>query len=463
MIATRVEATHMIETTPLKTTRAVEAQVDTLHPLEQYAQTYILERQNIQRSKLEVTLRLIFALFGAAWGVSWIEASANAAVIFTEGLIRETFAMLFKFGIVTTVGADGLWIMLTLGKDLGTRTALEQRKSSLTSKLTRSLFSIVLSSASIIAPVYSAFKYNAGVGQMLAVVIFVVKFGFSLFAYSTLIDQTTRVWRTYLGREKALNPTPHKLKKQMLQNLNVLKKDPTLLSEFPSGKHFIQYILLKAPDFSTEASISLIKKRIKMFLQPLLATAVGVTTFTVDTYIITEVFEKILSIPTTLAFPLAVSAAIPTFVVMTLTTYRTLGEWFNLFLLKKSGLSVFEHCFPTLNKVIRLTAFSICLLAPTAAAYITHDTLTGKIGNVWVWTAVIFMIAGRDLFAYFSLSQLLSKLVLYWHRRGKTPSSKNLDASLRVEALAEKIQALDNPAFERLIRGVVTTHSKPFI
>lgn len=430
-----------------------------LHPFEIYAETYILERKNFKKSKLEITLSIIFALFGAAWGISWMEASAKAAIIFSEGLLREVFESLFKFGIVTTVGADGLWIMSTLSKNLGSKPSLGEKKTRPLSRFSRSVLSIILSLTSIIAPVYSAFKYNVGVGQLLAIIIFVVKFGYSLFGYSTLIHQASLFWKSRFSKEKNIDST---LKTKVLKNLGGLKENPSLLSEFPTGRAFVQYILLTIPDFSAaEAVISSLKKRVKRFIQTFIALSIGIATFMVDAFIITEALEKIFSIQSTLAFPLAIIAAMPTLVVMTLSSYRTLGEWLDTFFLKKKGDSVFEQYYPTLHKYTRLITFLISLLAPTAAAYITYDTLTGKIDGILVWAAMLFMIASRNLFAYFSLNQLFSRCVVFFARQGKTQKAKNLDQSFRLEVLIERIRSMNGNDFKTLLDGIhIPMHTK---
>lgn len=418
-----------------------QTQSTSLHPLEIYAETYILDRKDVQRSKLEITLSVIFALFGAAWGIAWMDASAKAAAVFSEGLLREIFANLFKFGIVTTVGADGLWIMLTLNKNLGSKPNLGEQKAQPFFRLSRGVFSVVLSLISVIAPVYSAFKYNAGTAQLLAIVLFVVKFGYSLFGYSTLIDQAI----LFKNRKR------FSLKTKMLKNLRYLKKNPTLLSEFPTGRAFVQYILLATPDFSSsEAVISSFKnkQRFKSFIQTFIALSISIAAFTLDAVIITEAFEKILSIPSTIAFPLGISAAIPTLVVIMLSSYRTLGEWLDTFFLKKKGDSLFEQYYPTLHKFTRFINFFIALLAPTAAAYITYDMLTGKMEGALVWMAVVFMCVARILFAYFSLNQLFSKCVVFYGRRGKNQKAKHLDQSFRLETLIERIQRMNQRDFE---------------
>lgn len=451
------------KTSPLPAQSSHSAENKNLQSLEAYVETYVLGKTNFKRSKLETILGIIFGLFGAAWGVSWMDASAKAAIIFSEGLFREFAGNLFKFGIVTTVGADGLWIMLTLGKNIGSKPELGEKKTPLKNKLVRSMLSLLLSLTSIIAPVYSAFKYNAGVGQLLAIVIFVVKFGYSLFGYSTLIDQILLFWKRHFSKDKKEDLAVLTVKKRVLKNLNYLKQNPGLLSEFSSGQALIRYVFLTIPDQSTpEAPALLFKKHFKTFFQTLMALSIGLAAFTVDVFIIAEVLEKFFSIQGTLSFPLAIIAALPTFVVMTLSSCRTLDEWLNTFLLKKKGDSVFEQYYPTLNKLTRIFTFLLSCLAPTAAAYITYDTLIGKIDIALVWTAVIFMIASRNLFAYFSLNQLLSKSFVFFGKKGKSQKAERLDQSCRIAEFIERMVKMDGQDFKLLcnaflLKGVATT------
>lgn len=413
-----------------------------VYSLESYTERYLLKRESFRRSRLEMILIIVFCLLGAAWGVSWMDASAKAAIIFPEGSLRTFSESLFKFGIVATVGADGLFIMLTLSNNLGSKPSLFESKNRQPFSF-KVLLSVILSFTSIIAPVYSAFKYNNGVSQLLVIIIFVVKFGYSLFGYSVLLDQITFLWKNFFSEIKEGDKKILSLKKRILQNLENLKENPTLLSEFSTGKAIVQYLVKTTPNFSTiEETVSFFKGHFKIILQASIAILIGMAAFAVDTFIITEVFEKTFLVSSAFTFPFAMVTAMPTLVVIILSSHRTLGEWIDFFFNKEKKNCLFKEHYSGFYKFSRKINFLISLLAPTAAAYITYDTLAGKIDDVLVWITVIFMIAARNIFAYFSLNQLFSKCVIFFGRRGKNQKAKNLDQSVRVHELIERIRKM---------------------
>jgi hypothetical protein len=51
-------------------------------------------------------------MFGAIWGVPWMESAAQAVTAL--GRQYEVVQMLARIGIVLAVGVDGVWIMLTI-------------------------------------------------------------------------------------------------------------------------------------------------------------------------------------------------------------------------------------------------------------------------------------------------------------------------------------------------------------
>ena len=61
-------------------------------------------------------LKAALMILGALWGVPWIQPSYNAATIFPSEGAQEVIGNFFSAGIVITVGADGLWVMIEIIK-----------------------------------------------------------------------------------------------------------------------------------------------------------------------------------------------------------------------------------------------------------------------------------------------------------------------------------------------------------
>ena len=91
-----------------------------------YLEEYVYNGIRHQVSDKESLLIISLALLGLSSGLSWRQAASDAAGFLPEGDLRNSFAEIFAFGIVVTVGIDGLWIMLEVGKSISSKSKLEK-------------------------------------------------------------------------------------------------------------------------------------------------------------------------------------------------------------------------------------------------------------------------------------------------------------------------------------------------
>jgi hypothetical protein len=161
-----------------------------LEALEEYVQKNVFENTNFRLSKFEKNLRRALAVLGASWGVPWRNAAAQAAIIFSNVDARAAFETIFAGGIVITVGADGLWLMLEVGKMYGSKSIEEKRITKNTEsrlvRVTEKLFPCLFAFISCIPPVYASTKYNSGAQQFLGIITFIDNYGYGLYGYSKL-------------------------------------------------------------------------------------------------------------------------------------------------------------------------------------------------------------------------------------------------------------------------------------
>lgn len=134
---------------------------------------------------------MVMGFLGALWGLPWMQVSAEAATVFSSPLSREIFSILFPIGIVVTVGADGLWILLNVARKIANEARIVVLRSGIT---------FICAALSCIPAVYAAFIYNHGLGKLLALITFVGNMGYGLYGYSSLFRTFQKEKSDYLSR-----------------------------------------------------------------------------------------------------------------------------------------------------------------------------------------------------------------------------------------------------------------------
>lgn len=125
-------------------------------------------------------------LFGAIWGVPWMQTAADAVrEIGIESRFVEVLAMI---GIVLTVGIDGVWVMNTMHRvlfpinktNLKLKLAYERRKWILAA-------AILLAVLSCIPGVYAAYLYNQEEKKYFAIITFFGNLGLASLGFYSLV------------------------------------------------------------------------------------------------------------------------------------------------------------------------------------------------------------------------------------------------------------------------------------
>lgn len=133
----------------------------------------------------------LMIVFGAAWGVPWMESAAQAVAML--GIESQAIQMLARVGMVIAVGVDGIWIMLVIHEMLfpHLKTKLRLRKA-YRHQLKVLIVSGVLAVLSCIPGVYAAYLFNTGSDQYLAIITFFGNLGLATFGFYTLLFEVVR-------------------------------------------------------------------------------------------------------------------------------------------------------------------------------------------------------------------------------------------------------------------------------
>ena len=151
-------------------------------------------RERFVKKKHTLIKRLVLylmVLFGAVWGVPWMESAAQAVAAL--GVDSQNVQLIARIGIVVAVGVDGVWIMLTIHSMAfpHQRTSLRLRKAY--RHRGKVLFvSVVLAILSCIPGVYAAYLFNNGTEQYLAIITFFGNLGLATFGFFTILFEVTK-------------------------------------------------------------------------------------------------------------------------------------------------------------------------------------------------------------------------------------------------------------------------------
>ena len=402
----------------------MSAQTSSLMPLSlrEYTTSYFQGNRHTPH-KSETALKVLMAIFGLTWGIPWTEAASGAAKIFQNADVRKAFEKIFAAGIIITVGADGLWIMLEASKGFGSRSAQEKRfllGSTPCHRYTKLSVSAVLSLLTCIPSVYASITFNTGSARYLSILTFLGNYGQGLFGYGLLFDR----WAQRKNIKDHGTPILHISKAKILKNVDCLIRGEQAFS----ANTLLEAVLSVAErDEATE-------KRTKGY------SAQGVTQFLLTSFILFSVTgvdlfltKKFLKadIDNNSALDISIAAfcEIPGFVTTTISTYATLGRLFDIAHGKThdAEMKLASDMYPKMMFFLHLLTLILALTAPSAAAYITYSTF----GDADVDTGVQFaataaMVLARLIFSNFTLSYLTRDAALafydYTHNDDPTDS-----------------------------------------
>jgi hypothetical protein len=377
------------------------------------------------------TLKYLLILIGMAWGVPWIWASMSAAAIFPAS-IATPVGILFAIGIVFTVGADGWWIMQEASKRLDKLPAAEKnflilQYGNSRSHMIKTILCWLLATLSCIAPVYATFKYSVGKQQFLAIITLIGCYAYGLIGYARLLDRGMQ-WL----QDRRHSHTLLTLRTQFVRGIHTLQ--PSFFTAYPRNE-WLQRLLANNQTFASTEKTASKKSWLSLgctILIPLVASLVDV--FLISDFLYNHVWSN--AIFTMMA---AVVAALPALAINMLATYHVMNR------LVKRAQSKIE--IKKSSRILYLVPTLGALLAPTAAAYITYNTLTAHhLPGIVVFFAVVAISTARILFSWFTLHSLLNEIATcVKHRNGQSQEANHAALQSKLPAFAEAINRI-NPA-----------------
>ncbi len=394
--------------------------------VEEYVQLHLNGDVHVVGPK-ELGLRMLMAIFGLTWGVPWTKAASGAAAIFHEGPLREAFEKIFAMGIVITVGADGLWLMLEAGKSFGSRSREEQRLlpgSTRGYKYTKLGVSSALSLLTCIPSVYASVTYNKNSAKYLSILTFLGNYGQGLFGYGVLFDR----FAGYLNNQgQPQGGTRAKLiqsKAEILENINniiagnVVFSRGTLLDQILMQQPLSDLPLSPAsPAFSGFAHSS--RPSIQMAIQLIFTLFILASVTSVDLFLTKNFLKKDIKNNPEIDYSLAVFCEIPGFVTTAISVFSTLGRVFDTLACKPQDpeMKLASDMYPKMMFFMGIFTFILALLAPTAAAYITYETFGGEknMSQELQVAATVSMTLARLIFSNFTLSHLTKNAALAFY------------------------------------------------
>jgi len=371
--------------------------------LEEYLALKVLSSASAQNIRQRL-LKWIAIGFGISWGLPWIWSCLAVGNIFPSA-VSTCLGVLFAFGIVVTVGADGWWIMREAHQYFERKSAIEKAWQTIQQGEPRTRYlkksaAFLFASCSCIAPVYASIRYTSGLAQYLSFITLVVYYGYGLVGYTQLIDKVSAFWQDRKSSPDLIH-TRQKLSHALDQ-----------LAEYPNSRHttasqWITYLekfnaLSVQPVFPPEAAKLSPKQRyiqkIIIYLIPPLASLVSV--FLIHDFLYAHIWSNAV-----FAIITAIIAELPGFVINTLAT------------VKVSGYMLEMLNAPSKNLFFKSTApLLLSLLAPVAAVYITYTTLTAHQLSLYiVLPAMIAIGLARIVFSWFTLTHVIEAISTSHH------------------------------------------------
>ncbi len=384
--------------------------------LENFFNQHVIEISPVIITNKEFLLRLFAALCGAIWGVPWTQPASLAATVFDEDLVREAFSKIFSMGIIAAVGADGLWLMLSIGKDFGSKSIYEKELTvgiSQKHKVLKALLAAIFSFLSF-APVYASYKY--GGNKYLALITFLGNYAYNFFGYRGLIE-------VIYNKFDIRNKSPECAQALKIRQGILTRIDHLVNSSAPIGSS----AELSRSIFNDQNEVSSPRASgptLKMLFQLLPTFFVSLSSTFIRVILTKEFVQKYLYDSIAFAYIFAIVSELPGFVITAMSSYHMFGRLYDLlgFLKRKiyptncSGYSLnsneayspMTQAYPWTKIILLLLVFSIALTSPSAVAYIAYESLTADEFNPIIkWTAVTSMILALFIFSDFTLTELL--------------------------------------------------------
>jgi hypothetical protein len=392
---------------------------------------------------LKVFTRTGIVLLGATWGIPWWSIALEAIQkIIPDGVAQQILMGLFAVGEVITVGADGAWIMLELGDDwmrIKTKEEekLPQNKDSSFLKSLRNgsvlAVSSVFATASCISPVYAILKYAGGESKYTAIFTLVGNFGKGVYGYSKLINKfVVNPVETCIHRDEETKRLVRS-KKKLIESIDIelAKKKRAPLSSFDSAECFFSHLSQNTATINRESRTLSVTKACVAYPG---AALIAISSTIVGFYLVKEAFQKNIYNNPYVAVPIALLADLPSAVVNFISTKSVLEKIVAspslIFSKNKGGLSFVD-----------ITRQTCCLLgslaAPTAASYITYNTLNqASVPMPIVLIATVSIGSARIIFSNFTLNNIAERAILF---SGDIIGKESCRANLRLKNVREAL------------------------
>ncbi len=281
------------------------------------------------------TLTLIIA---ALWGIPWINAAIAGVVAI--GLDLMVFKIIAAIGIVVTVGADGFWLM-SRALTLWSKPSAQNFQPTKAMQITIILLALI----SCLPGTYAAFRFNHGIYQFSAIIIFIGSLGSGLYAYWQLM--------------------------------------PRLTGANPVFALFHRTNRLKAWQYS-------------------IAGLMGLSLTIVDFYLVHHFMITYLTAQWEIIWPLALITALPNGLILFISSLDLSNRLRQRYQPTNQALARFKKTY-----YLSYLRWPIALTAPSATAFIGYTTLSEQgLATGSVWLAIMPLIIGRITFSFFTLTQL---------------------------------------------------------
>lgn len=353
------------------------------------------------RSKnIQLMASLLLLGVGASYGVPWINASEKAASVFPEGM-QASLKPYFAFGIVTTVGFDGLFFMLTqIERFIRPKSTVEQnlcrRDDALKMKAIKYALSFFLPVFGCIAPVYAAYEYSDRLLKSLVVVVALNVYAGGLFGYLVLIDGIIQRYKAKKDPDlrMALYIQSEAIQ-QLTQRINSI-----------SG-HDVANTVLTVDDFLNFLNTRLnnvshpVLMRCQQSAQLTLSLLIALTSTAVTFFLSREAFEKYLHVSQVPASIMAVFSELPSFVITLVSSYEVFGKLLKTPTRPEKPADILKP----------LVVFLLALGAPSAGTYITYETMKSHLPFACATIAAMSVLLARVTFSAFTQLRLAEKVI----------------------------------------------------
>lgn len=416
--------------------------------LSDYIETHILGNSALTiSSKKKLITKILLGVLGATWGIPWINAASEAAVIFPSGAAQDAFRIIFAAGIVATVGADGTWIMLNVGRMLDAdnqkmQNLMPQKHQSIKIKATKGIITAILAALSCISSVVASIKYNNGSDKFLSILTLLVNFGSGVYGYNRFIAGLS--YRRNIFSNNDLNEQRNFLIARLsyLRNQNILIPD-----NLDNAESFMSY-LMNDSNFNIIQKVTPNLSWPRIIFQGFFAATIPAAASVVSIMLTKDFIQKNLVDILALALAVSIISEIPGYTTSLITTFKLFGRLFDMLTCQQNERSLAGSLYPKLTMAVLLVAFFLAQTAPTAAAVITYNTIQELKNAYLTWSATGAMIAARYIFSNFTLNDLTNDLITWFARYQKNPQAMQHQ---KIDNLITLLEQTDETHFSDLL------------